>query len=355
MPSEVLSDRGKSVLFGLMKEVEGLLGYSKVNTTAYHPQTDGLVERYNRTLTSMLAKTTTKDGTEWDEQLPYVMFVYRASQQASTHESSFYLLYGRDPRLPVPEVLSPKKTRVTVNLKEYGIEVHAKLSAAWELARKSVKQAQKRQKDHYDRHAMPTLPFREGERVFLYKPEERTGEARKLARPFHGPYRVQELGTNTAAIMHVDQPEEEPMLVSLDRLRRCPGELGDEFWLPEKREKCKQNVASHAATPNNPQEGGELGASDSSGVVQSVEEGEGVLGAQQDTGPVQEDRDKLMSLWRMTVYHHRHREHQAWLLRILLSNPNQHQIGQWPMHDQEALGNGQGDYANGGQRNKSCQ
>ena len=81
---------------------------------------------------------------------------------------------------------------MTANLKEYGIELHAKLSAAWELARKAVKQAQRRQKDHYDRHATPTLPFREGERVFLYKPGEKTGEARKLARPFHGPYRVRE-------------------------------------------------------------------------------------------------------------------------------------------------------------------
>ena len=90
VPSEVLSDRGNTFLSGLMKEVEVLLGYHKVNTTAYHPQTDGLVERYNRTLTAMLAKTVRKGESEWDEMLPYVMFAYRASQQASTGESPFY-------------------------------------------------------------------------------------------------------------------------------------------------------------------------------------------------------------------------------------------------------------------------
>jgi hypothetical protein len=116
VPSEILSDRGRDFLSGLMKEVETLMGYHKLNTTAYHPQTDGLVERYNTTLTSMLAKTVKKGGAEWDDQLPYVLFAYRANQQASTRESPFYLQYRRDPRLPVPEVLSLQQTRVTMTL-----------------------------------------------------------------------------------------------------------------------------------------------------------------------------------------------------------------------------------------------
>jgi hypothetical protein len=62
--TEVLSDRGQAFLSGLMKEVEVLLGFHKVNTTAYHPQTDGLVEHYNRTLTAMLTKTVEKGGQE---------------------------------------------------------------------------------------------------------------------------------------------------------------------------------------------------------------------------------------------------------------------------------------------------
>ena len=53
----------------LMKEVCQLLGVHKVNTTAYHPQTDGLVERFNRTLTDMLAKTVDAGGRNWDQKL----------------------------------------------------------------------------------------------------------------------------------------------------------------------------------------------------------------------------------------------------------------------------------------------
>ena len=220
VPSEIL---------GLMNEVELLMGFHKINTTAYHPQMDGLVERYNRTLTFMLAKTVEVGGPEWDERLPYVLFAYRASQQTSTRES---LVYGRDPRLPTPAVLNPKKTRTTQNLKEYGLDLHQKMTDAWDLARQSIGHAQRRQKDMYDKNARTT--FREGERVFLLKPAEKTGETRKFSRPFHGPYRVVEMRPNTATIRRVDRPQEEPILVSLDRLRRCPQEIGEGFWPPNR-------------------------------------------------------------------------------------------------------------------------
>ena len=62
VPSQLLSDRGKAFLSQLMMEVCRVLGVKKVNTTAYHPQTDGLVERFNRTLINMLAKRVERHG-----------------------------------------------------------------------------------------------------------------------------------------------------------------------------------------------------------------------------------------------------------------------------------------------------
>lgn len=107
IPTELLSDRGATFLSQLLSEVYQLMGMRKVNTTVYHPQTDGLVKRLNRTMTDMLAKTVQKHGTDWDERLPYVLFAYRASLQESTRESPFFLLYGRDPKLPTEETLTP--------------------------------------------------------------------------------------------------------------------------------------------------------------------------------------------------------------------------------------------------------
>ena len=102
---QLLSDRGPSFLSKLFLGVCSLLGTKKVNTSAYHPQTDGLVERFNRTLIDMLAKRVGVQ--ERDEQLPYVLFAYRSTLQTSTRESPFRLLYGRDPQLPSEIMLYP--------------------------------------------------------------------------------------------------------------------------------------------------------------------------------------------------------------------------------------------------------
>ena len=185
-------------------------------------------------LISMLAKTVERGGKDWDERLPFVLFAYRASEQHSTCESPFFLLYGRHPRLPTDAALCPLKARATVDLREYGAELVSKMAEAWDLAQKCIGRAQNRQKTYYDKRSRPHS-FTVGDRVFLFKPAEKTGEARKLSCPYHGPYRVVQLDTNTAHIRRVDRPQNDTILVALNRLRRCPLEIGAEFWPPDKK------------------------------------------------------------------------------------------------------------------------
>ena len=106
-PSELLLDRGPSFLSRLIEEIYSTMGIHKVNTTAYHPQADGLAEHFNRTLIEMLSKTTDSGEQDWYLKLRFILFAYRATPQASTGESPFFLLYGRDPRLPTEAALSP--------------------------------------------------------------------------------------------------------------------------------------------------------------------------------------------------------------------------------------------------------
>ena len=70
------SDRGPNLLSTLMQEVREVTGMQKLNITAYHPQADGLVENFNRTLRAMLAKYAAKFGVNWDEHLHHLLFAY---------------------------------------------------------------------------------------------------------------------------------------------------------------------------------------------------------------------------------------------------------------------------------------
>ena len=238
VPRELLSDRGTSFLSKIMMEVYELLGTHKVNTTAYHPQGDGLVERMNRSLLNMLSKSAESNGNDWDERLPFILFAYRASIQESTKESPFFLLYGRDPQLPTSEMLEPQVDRVTYNLDDYKTEMVKHMSNAWKLAQENVKRAQKSQKKYYDK-SVQEHKVKQGDRVFIYMPSAKKGKAHKLARPFHGPYRVTETVDNGVMVTPIDRPQDTPFRVAMDRVRRCPKEIPDVFW-PEHKKQGKQ-------------------------------------------------------------------------------------------------------------------
>ena len=77
VPEELLSDRGANFLSDLIKSVCDILGVKKINTSGYHPQTDGLVEKFNSTLINMIAKSCEVAQHDWDEQLPFLLYAYR--------------------------------------------------------------------------------------------------------------------------------------------------------------------------------------------------------------------------------------------------------------------------------------
>lgn len=229
VPKELLSDRGAAFLSKLLHEVYNLMGIHKVSTTAYHPQTDGLVERFHRTLTAMLAKTTGPGGLDWDDRLPYVLFAYRCSMQESTGESPFFMLYGRDPQLPTEQALSKPIDRCYLDADDYKSELVLNLSEAWERAQQNVRKAQKKQRKQHDKRVrMPK--FAVGDRVFVYKPSAKTGKAYKFAKPFHGPYRILVLYEGGADVTLVDRPREAPIRVPFERLRVCSEEIPDRSY-----------------------------------------------------------------------------------------------------------------------------
>lgn len=247
VPEQLLSDRGANFLSDLVASVCRLLGITKINTSGYHPQTDGLVEKFNSTLTSMIAKSATK-GDDWDERLPYLLFAYRVCAQESTKESPFYLMYGRDPRLPTESALTPPSFACMVDLEDYRTALVAHLSEAWQLAKDNIVKAQERQKVQYDRTSQETK-FQVGDRVLVHMPAEMQGKERKLSRPFHGPYLITALTDCNAEVQLVGSTQA-TIFVSLDRVRPCPKEVGSDVAWTGKSKSPKRARSSNRQTQN---------------------------------------------------------------------------------------------------------
>ncbi|TPX60925.1 hypothetical protein PhCBS80983_g01412 [Powellomyces hirtus] len=122
----------------------------------------------------------------WDTQLPYNLLAYRTAMHQSTHEYPFFLMFGRDPRLP-KDLLHQTNTStdnleeapMNLEMRDYRAETQLRLQKAWALARENIKNTQKTQKTWYDRIShMKDYGFCIGDRVWLTVPQF-TKSARK--------------------------------------------------------------------------------------------------------------------------------------------------------------------------------
>ncbi|KAK7880059.1 hypothetical protein WMY93_033267 [Mugilogobius chulae] len=184
---EILTDCGTNFLSKLLQQVYQLLGVKGIRTTPYHPQTDGLVERYNQTLKSMLRKFVSTTGKDWDQWLSYLLFAYREVPQASTGFSPFELLYGRQVRGPL-DLLKDHWERTEPegdNIVAYVLKMRERLQAMAAMAQENLKAAQTSQKTWYDQKAK-NRTFTPGQKVLLLLP---TSENKLLAK-WHGPYEI---------------------------------------------------------------------------------------------------------------------------------------------------------------------
>ena len=95
----------------------------KTRTAPYHPQSDGLVEQFNRTLLNMLSIFCKDNETTWDLQLPYVMMAYRTSVQESTGATPFSLMFGREAKLPVDIMYGQPPNTLALSASEYSLQL----------------------------------------------------------------------------------------------------------------------------------------------------------------------------------------------------------------------------------------
>ena len=94
------SDQGEEFDNTMVHKLSELLGTVKTKTTPYHPPSDGLVERFNRTLLAMLAMFVSREHDNWDDLLPFMMLAYKTTVHTSTGFTPYRLVFGEECSLP---------------------------------------------------------------------------------------------------------------------------------------------------------------------------------------------------------------------------------------------------------------
>ena len=218
LPEELLSDRGANFLSTLVQDILG------VKKNSYHHK---MVEKFNSTVTDMIAKSCDICERDWDDYLPILFFAYQVSAQESTKESPFFLMHGSDPSLPTQTLLTFNRTPYAADMDDYKVDLCSSLSAAWKV---------NIQKSYYDKSSKASN-VKPGDRVMVFMPAERQGKTWKLLHPYHGPYRVLSVTDTNVEVRLVDNPQGESMFVHLSRC--CPQQR-DTVWKGPRDKRCRQ-------------------------------------------------------------------------------------------------------------------
>ena len=180
-----------------------LMDIKQLKISPYHPQTDGMLERFHATLKAMIQKTVHKFNGQWDQALPYVLFAYREVVCESTGFSPFELLYSRIVRGPL-QLLTETWTEEgppPTDVVTYVYEVQNRLKSIQDASREIEVEAKRKAKIWYDRTAL-SRTFQVGDQVLVLMP----GRRPKSQTEWEGPFTIEKQVTKvTCQIIRTDK------------------------------------------------------------------------------------------------------------------------------------------------------
>ena len=153
-PISIHSDQGRNFENTLFQEVCRLLGICKTRTTAYHPEGNGMVDRFNRTMGAMIRSLIGDEHDNWDKILPLILMAYRSSVHEITQQTPHMMLFGREMTVPLALTLSELPTSlVEQDELQHTWDLQEKLARVHRRAREVTGQAMRCQKLQHDRGA----------------------------------------------------------------------------------------------------------------------------------------------------------------------------------------------------------
>jgi len=228
-PLQILTDQGPNFESALFQELCKLMAIDKIRTSPYRPSTNGNIERFHGTMHSMLVKLVSENHRDWDQLLPAIAFAYRTSVQESTKFTPYYLLHGREARIPADLIYGPPpEPEQTPDLPQFVEEQQRTLRDAFSLVRQHLGHAARRRKRDYDLRARPRH-FATGSWVWVYTPRRKMGRYPKWQSLYQGPFLViKQLGPVNYLVQR--SPKSNPWTVHVDKLTPCH-QSGQEGWI----------------------------------------------------------------------------------------------------------------------------
>uniref|UniRef100_A0A7N8YKI4 Gypsy retrotransposon integrase-like protein 1 n=2 Tax=Mastacembelus armatus TaxID=205130 RepID=A0A7N8YKI4_9TELE len=217
LPQVIQTDQGTNFMSKTFQQVMKTLEAQHVTSSAYHPESQGALERWHQTVKSMLRKYCLETEKEWDEGLPFVLFAARNAKQESLGFSPYELVFAHTPRSPLKAV---KETILNANVPacnvlSYVSKFRERLHTANQLAKETLEHTQTVMKRHHDQTAIHRQ-FTVGDQVLVLLPQ--TGSS--LNARFTGPYTIDNKLSDTDYLIHTPDRRRKKRVCHVNMLKR---------------------------------------------------------------------------------------------------------------------------------------
>ena len=219
IPYFIHSDQGRQFESKLFSEMCKLLQITKTRTTPYHPKSDGMVERFNKTLTAMLSAFVNENHTNWDEQLQYVMMAYRSTEHETTGLTPNMCMLGRETTCPLDIMYEMPPAIKSIPQNMWVWQLQENLEMAHAKVRQNISDNMKRQKRYHDEN-LSFETFEAGDKVYVYFPVKKVGCSSKLTSYWRGPYQIFDKLSNSLYKVNCGR-EGQVQVIHCDRLRKA--------------------------------------------------------------------------------------------------------------------------------------